>query len=73
MSGSPGIGYVIALATLYHSPQWVERNGRWYFEREQGAHADRGHDGIPDRYDRDRDNDGVQNRYDRSPDNPRRY
>jgi hypothetical protein len=51
----------------------VQRDGRWYFEREQWARADRDRAGSPNRYDRDRDIDGVQNRYDRAPDNPRRY
>lgn len=56
----------------YYSPQWIERDGRWYFERERWVYGDRDRDGVPNRYDRDRDNDGVANRYDRAPDNPRR-
>ena len=56
----------------YYAPQWVERDGRWYFERERWGRGDRDRDGIPNRFDRDRDNDGVANRYDRAPNNPRR-
>ncbi len=43
----------------YHSPKWVQRDGRWSQERASWSRGDR-------------DGDGVPNRVDRQPDNPRR-
>lgn len=54
----------------YQPPTWVEREGRWHYDR---GRWDRDRDGIPNRHDRDRDGDGVPNRHDRRPDNPHRY
>lgn len=63
----------------------TERDGEWrhrewqrrewerrHHQRNGWSHADRDHDGVPNRYDRDRDGDGVPNRNDRNPDNPYR-
>lgn len=55
----PGTWVVARPGYAYVAPAWVERNGRWYFER---GRWNRG----------DRDGDGVPNRYDRHPNNPYR-
>jgi hypothetical protein len=53
----------------YEAPHWVAHDGGWRMEHGRWSHADRDHDGVPDRYDHDRDGDGVPNAFDRAPDN----
>lgn len=45
---------------VYHSPQWRERNGRWYMERGRWGRGDRDGDGVPNRFD-NRPNDPRRN------------
>ena len=45
----PGHWVVARPGYRYLSPGWVERGGRWQYNR---GRWDRDHDGVPDRYDR---------------------
>lgn len=63
---------------VFQNPQWVERDGRWFY---QARRWDRDGDGIPNRRDstpdgmngaRDSDRDGIPDRRDAQPNNPKR-
>ncbi len=47
-------GYFIAArpGQIYRPPVWVERGGRWEFERRGWGRGDRDGDGVPNRVDR---------------------
>lgn len=54
----------------YWEPRWVQRDGKWHFDRGGWGRNDRDRDGIPNRRDKDRDGDGVPNKYDKQGNHP---
>jgi hypothetical protein len=48
----PGHYVVSRPGYRYVGPTWVDRGGRWYFERGGWRRGDRDGDGVPNRYDR---------------------
>ncbi len=70
---APSYRYETERDRAWQHREWQRREWeRRQHQRNGWSHADRDHDGVPNRYDRDRDGDGVPNRDDRNPDNPYR-